>query len=117
MLNTSSSNVPISTYIDTTIYYTQGIDKALAYGRATSIVSYKFEGSKVYANIVIIDNWDHDKNESLLGFLKDAYILQQSKRKKIFAYKTTYDVTYDIIDFFKKVTLDEKSMDLFFHNR
>ena len=97
-MNTRKSKLPISTYIDTTIYYTKGIDKALAYGRASSIVSYKFEGNKVHARIVIIDNWDHDKDESMLGFLKDAYILQQSKRKKIFAYKTTYDVTYDVID-------------------
>ena len=97
-MNTRNSKLPISTYIDTTIYYTRGVDNALAYGRATSIVSYKIEGNKVHARVVIIDNWDHDKDESMLGFLKDAYILQQSKRKKIFAYKTTYDVTYDVID-------------------
>lgn len=96
-MNTRNSKLPISTYIDTTIYYTKGVDNALAYGRASSIVSYKFEGNKVYARIIIIDNWDHDKDESMLGFLKDAYILQQSKRKKFFAYKTTYDVTYDAI--------------------
>ena len=97
-MNTINSKLPISTYIDTTVYYTRGVDNALAYGRATSIVSYKVEGNKVHARVVIIDNWDHDKDESMLGFLKDAYILQQSKRKKIFAYKTTYDVTYDVID-------------------
>ena len=95
-INTAFSNVSIPTYIDSRSFYLNGLDNALAYGRATSIVSYKIEDGKIHAKITIIDNWDHDKKESKFAFLKDAYILQQSKRKKIFAYKTTYDVTFDI---------------------
>ena len=82
------------TYNDSRSFYLDNLDNALAYGRAISIVSYQIEGDKIHANIAIVDNWDHDKKESKFAFLKDAYILQQSKRKKIFAYKTTYDVTF-----------------------
>ena len=95
-INTAFSNVSIPTYMDSRSFYLSGLDNALAYGSATSIVSYQIEGGKIHAKITIVDNWDHDKNESKFAFLKDAYILQQSKRKKIFAYKTTYNVTFDI---------------------
>ena len=95
-INTALSNVSMPTYFDSRSFYLSGLDNALAYGRATSIVSYKIEDGKIHAKITIIDNWDHDKKESKFAFLKDAYILQQSKRKKIFVYKTTYDVTFDI---------------------
>lgn len=95
-INTAFSKVTMPTYNDSRSFYLDNLDNALAYGRAISIVSYQIEGDKIHANIAIVDNWDHDKKESKFAFLKDAYILQQSKRKKIFAYKTTYDVTFNI---------------------
>ncbi len=96
MLNTYMYDLPQLTYEGTISYYLKGLDEALAYGTASYITTYQVEGDMVYAKITIIDNWDHDKNESKVEFLEDAYILQQSKRKKIFAYKTTYDVAFKI---------------------
>ena len=95
-INTAFFKVTMPTYNDSRSFYLDDLDNALAYGRAISIVSYQIEGDKIHANIAIVDNWDHDKKESKFAFLKDAYILQQSKRKKIFAYKTTYDVTFNL---------------------
>ena len=95
-INTAFFKVTMPTYNDSRSFYLDDLDNALAYGRAISIVSYQIEGDKIHANIAIVDNWDHDKKESEFAFLKDAYILQQSKRKKIFAYKTTYDVTFNL---------------------
>ena len=95
-INTAFFKVTMPTYNDSRSFYLDNLDNALAYGRAISIVSYQIEGDKIHANITIVDNWDHDKKESKFAFLKDAYILQQSKRKKIFVYKTTYDVTFNI---------------------
>ena len=34
------------------------------------------------------------------SFLKDAYIVQQSGVRSTFAYKTTYDIDYDITELF-----------------
>ena len=95
-INTAFSKVTMPSYNDSRSFYLDSLDNALAYGRAISIVSYQIEGDKIHAKIDIVDNWDHDKKESKFAFLKDAYILQQSKRKKIFIYKTTYDVTFNI---------------------
>ena len=86
-INTAFSKVPIATYNDSRSFYISSLDNALAYGRAISIVSYQIEGDKIHAKIAIVDNWDHDKRESKFGFLKDAYILQQSKRKKFLSIK------------------------------
>ena len=94
ILNTYMYDLPQLTHEGTISYYWKGVDEALAYGTASYIATYQIEGDLVYAKITIIDNWDHDKNESKVEFLEDAYILQQSKRKKIFAYKTTYDVAF-----------------------
>ena len=96
ILNTYMYDLPQLTHEGTISYYWKGVDEALAYGTASYIATYQIEGDLVYAKITIIDNWDHDKNESKVEFLEDAYILQQSKRKKIFAYKTTYDVAFKI---------------------
>ena len=96
MLNTYMYDLPQLTHEGTISYYFRGPDEALAYGTASYIATYQTDGDMVYAKITIIDNWDHDKNESKVEFLEDAYILQQSKRKKIFAYKTTYDVAFKI---------------------
>ena len=94
ILNTYMYDLPQLTHEGTISYYWKGVDEALAYGTASYIATYQIEGDLVYAKITIIDNWDHDKNESKVEFLENAYILQQSKRKKIFAYKTTYDVAF-----------------------
>ena len=87
-------DLPQLTYEGTISFYERGVDEGLAYETASYIATYQIEGDLVYAKITIIDNWDHDKNESKVEFLEDAYILQQSKRKKIFTYKTTYDVAF-----------------------
>ena len=96
ILNTSMYDLPQLTYEGTISFYGRGLDEALAYGTASYIATYQIEGDLVHAKIAFIDNWDHDKKESQFDFLEYAYILQQSKRKKIFAYKTTYDVTFKI---------------------
>ena len=96
ILNTYMNDLPQLTHEGTISYYWKGGDEALAYGTASYIATYQFDGDLVYGKITIIDNWDHDIDESKYWFLKDAYILQQSKRKKIFAYKTIYDVAYKI---------------------
>lgn len=96
MSNSYMHNLEQVTYEGTISFYRKGVDEALAYGTASYIATYQIDGDLVYGKITIIDNWDHDIDESKYWFLKDAYILQQSKRKKIFAYKTTYDVAYKI---------------------
>ena len=96
ILNTYIYDLPQSTYEGTISFYFRGLDEALAYGTASYIATYQIEGNLVHAKIAFIDNWDHDKKESQFDFLEYAYILQQSKRKKIFAYKTTYDVAFKI---------------------
>ena len=96
ILNTYMYDLPQSTYEGTISFYFRGLDEALAYGTASYIATYQIEGNLVHAKIAFIDNWDHDKKESQFDFLEYAYILQQSKRKKIFAYKTTYDVAFKI---------------------
>ena len=92
MSNSYMHNLEQVTYEGTISFYRKGVDEALAYGTASYIATYQIDGDLVYGKI----NWDHDIDESKYWFLKDAYILQQSKRKKIFAYKTTYDVAYKI---------------------
>ena len=96
MSNSYMHSLEQVTYEGTISYYWKGVDEALAYGTASYIATYQVEGDLVHAKITFIDNWDHDKSESKYDFLEDAYILQQSKRKKIFAYKTTYDVAFNI---------------------
>lgn len=96
MSNSYMHNLEQVTYEGTISYYWKGLDEALAYGTASYIATYQVEGDLVHAKITFIDNWDHDKSESKYDFLEEAYILQQSKRKKIFAYKTTYDVAFNI---------------------
>ena len=96
ILNTYMYDLPQSTYEGTISFYFRGLDEALAYGTASYIATYQIEGNLVHAKIAFIDNRDHDKKESQFDFLEYAYILQQSKRKKIFAYKTTYDVAFKI---------------------
>ena len=74
--------------------------KDMGLGSATAITSIKFEEGKILAKITVTDHYDFGKKEANAGdFLKSAYILQQSGRKKTFAYKTTYDVTYTIDEF------------------
>ena len=96
MSNSYMHNLEQVTYEGTISFYMKGVDEALAYGTASYLATYQVEGDLVHAKITIIDNWDHDKSESQFDFLEEAYILQQSKRKKIFAYKTTYDVAFNI---------------------
>ena len=91
---------PIITSADSYSFYTSGVDLALGLGSATAITSIKFEEGKILAKITVTDHYDFGKKEANAGdFLKSAYILQQSGRKKTFAYKTTYDVTYTIDEF------------------
>ena len=91
---------PIITSADSYSFYTSGVDLALGLGSATAITSIKFEEGKILAKIIVTDHYDFGKKEANAGdFLKSAYILQQSGRKKTFAYKTTYDVTYTIDEF------------------
>ena len=97
----SSKNVAMPTYVDSYTFYANGADNALGLGRASAIVTFKFNPEIIEARITIIDNWDHGKFEAAMGsFLKDAYIVQQSGVRSTFAYKTTYDIDYDIIELF-----------------
>ena len=97
----SSKNVAMPTYVDSYTFYANGADNALGLGRASAIVTFKFNHDIIEAKISIVDNWDHSKFEAAMGsFLKDAYIVQQSGVRSTFAYKTTYDIDYDIIELF-----------------
>ena len=94
-------NVAIPTDVDSYSFYANGPDNALGLGRASAIVTFKFNHNVVEAKITIVDNWDHSKFEAAMGsFLKDAYIVQQSGVRSTFAYKTTYDIDYDITELF-----------------
>ena len=99
--NQLGKNVVIPTDVDSYSFYANGPDNALGLGRASAIVTFKFNHNVVEAKITIVDNWDHSKFEAAMGsFLKDAYIVQQSGVRSTFAYKTTYDIDYDITELF-----------------
>ena len=94
-------NVAMPTYVDSYTFYANGADNTLGLGRASAIVAFKFNHDIIEAKISIVDNWDHSKFEAAMGsFLKDAYIVQQSGVRSTFAYKTTYDIDYDITELF-----------------
>lgn len=89
------------TDVDSHSFYVNGVDNALGLGRASAIVTFKFNHEMIEAKITIVDNWDHSKFEAAMGyFLRDAYIVQQSEVRSTFAYKTTYDIDYDITELF-----------------
>ena len=94
-------NNRVATPTDTHSYtfYLNGIDNALGLGNASAIISFRVNHTAFEAKVTITDNWDHGKNEALLGsFFRDAYIVQQSGLRRTFAYKTTYDLSYPITD-------------------
>ena len=96
-------NNRVATPTDTHSYtfYLNGIDNALGLGNATAIISFRVNHTAFEAKVTITDNWDHGKNEAMLGsFFRDAYIVQQSGLRRTFAYKTTYDLSYPITDLF-----------------
>ena len=96
---TFNSSVDIPTYVDSYNFYTQGVDRGLSLGRAAAIISIKREGLELHAKITILDNWDNDKKEAEYGgFVKDAYLVQQSGVRDTFAWKTTYDVTVELLE-------------------
>ena len=99
--NLLEKNVAMPTYVDSHSFYANGVDNALGLGHASSIVTFKFNHGVVEAKITIVDNWDHSKFEAATGsFLRDAYIVEQSEVRSTFAYKTTYDIDYDITELF-----------------
>ena len=64
---------------DSYTFYLNGIDNALGLGNASAIISFRVNHTAFEAKVTITDNWDHGKNEAMLGsFLRDAYIVQQS---------------------------------------
>ena len=96
-------NNRVATPTDTHSYtfYLNGIDNALGLGNASAIISFRVNHTAFEAKVTITDNWDHGKNEAMLGsFFRDAYIVQQSGLRRTFAYKTTYDLSYPITDLF-----------------
>ena len=96
---TFNSSVDIPTYVDSYNFYTQGVDRGLSLGRAAAIISIKREGLELHAKITILDNWDNDKKEAEYGgFVKDAYLVQQSGVRDTFAWKATYDVTVELLE-------------------
>ena len=96
---TFNSSVDIPTYVDSYNFYTQGVDRGLSLGRAAAIISIKREGLELHAKITILDNWDNDRKEAEYGgFVKDAYLVQQSGVRDTFAWKTTYDVTVELLE-------------------
>ena len=95
------SGVATPTDTDSYTFYLNGIDNALGLGDASAIISFRVNHTAFEAKVTITDNWDHGKNEAMLGsFLRDAYIVQQSGLRRTFAYKTTYDLSYPITDLF-----------------
>ncbi len=64
------------TYVNSRSFYYSGLDAALAFGSAASIVTFAVDGSIIKGKITIIDNWDHDKAEADYGgfIFKDAYL-------------------------------------------
>ena len=99
--NKLHKNIAMPTDVDSHSFYVNGVDNALGLGRASAIVTFKFNHEMIEAKITIVDNWDHSKFEAAMGyFLRDAYIVQQSGVRSTFAYKTTYDIDYHISEFF-----------------
>ena len=95
------SGVATPTDTDSYTFYLNGPDNALGLGDASAIISFRINHTAFEAKVTIIDNWDHGKNEAMLGsFFRDAYIVQQSGLRRTFAYKTTYDLSYPITDLF-----------------
>lgn len=106
MEKTKGSEYPIPTWFESNSYYMAGFDEALALGTASTITSYRVidDGRRVEAKITVMDLWDMGEFFGAMGgFYEDAYILQQFDYKKVFGYKTTYDVTMDMEDIYPEM--------------
>ena len=102
LANVGDSGVDMPTYVTSNSLYEFGLDTTFGLGRASSIVTIKKRDPfTIEAKITIIDNWDHDKNAALDSIYKAAYIVQQSGLRDTYAFKTTYDVTFSILDLYQ----------------
>lgn len=88
-----NSGVTQPTYTDSHNLYFYGLNTALSLGTATAIVTFQDVGNEYHAKIELVDYNDYGRKAAQLGsFYEDAFILQQSGRKKTFGLCTTYDV-------------------------
>lgn len=98
--NRDNSGVDMPTDFDSTQFYTNSFDTAVGLGEATYIVTYKkdYINGRVEAKITITDDYDFSKEDARFDIYKSAYILQASRERRPYAYKTTYDMEFPLSD-------------------